>query len=264
MITLLDQKVLVPQHALTPYALCDYFLHACAQTQQPFLHFWQQPNTVILGMSDTRLPHFRAGLNALTLAQQTTIIRNTGGLAVPNDSGILNFSYFIPNQARHLSIEEAYAKTVQLLAHALPEHVLQVGEITGSYCPGKFDLALKGQKIAGLAQRRVQEATCVMGYLTVTGEQAARSELIRTFYRAADPDNQSNCPTIESQTMTSLATFTQKVYTIESIKQKLLSYFSATQMLTAAEFTAILQDPFYLKKQQAMVTRNNLFKEELH
>jgi octanoyl-[GcvH]:protein N-octanoyltransferase len=263
MITVLDQKVLVPQHALMPYALCDYFLHACAKTQQPILHFWQQPNTVILGMNDTRLPHFRAGLNALTFAKQNTILRNTGGLAVPNDVGMLNFSYFIPNQARHQSIEEAYAKTVQLLAHALPEHVLQVGEITGSYCPGKFDLALKGQKIAGLAQRRVQEATCVMGYLTVTGQQAARSELIDTFYRAADPEKKSRRPAIDSQTMTSLATFTQKVYTIDSIKQKLLSYFPVTQMLTAAEFTAILQDPFYLKKQQAMVIRNNLLKEEL-
>ena len=50
-----DQGVLPNEQRFVPFALSDAFTLNVGEHRRPYLHFWQLPNTVILGMKDSRL-----------------------------------------------------------------------------------------------------------------------------------------------------------------------------------------------------------------
>lgn len=62
------------------------------------LHFWTADQTVILGMQDLKLPQLGHGLPVLSGEQYGVFVRNSGGLAVIADSGVLNVSLFYPTK----------------------------------------------------------------------------------------------------------------------------------------------------------------------
>ncbi len=74
---------------------------------------------------------------------------------------------------------------------SFPQLDIKSFEVTNSYCPGKYDLSVNGQKIAGIAQRRTTNALVLMLYLSVNGDQDARSQTVAEFYETADAYSQS-------------------------------------------------------------------------
>lgn len=174
---------------------------------QPILHFWQMPPTVILGLKDQRLPDLAAAIRQVQGHGYNWVLRNSGGLAVIADEGVLNVSLFSPLTTPPISVDAAYAQMLALVQAAWPELTITAGEITRSYCPGDYDLSVAGQKIAGISQRRNAHALVTMLYLSVTGDQPSRGRAIQDFYRAglAGQPNQWHFPNVDPASMTTTA-----------------------------------------------------------
>lgn len=169
------------------------------------LHFYPSVrNTILLGAKDKLLTNFSAGVDYLVDQGYTVSLRPHGGLAVVNDAGVLNLALVSDNNHYPLTIDEAYQQMVRLIDLTLARYNLQVEayEIADSYCPGKFDLVVDGRKIGGIAQRRFKSGLTTAAYISVSGDQKARAELIRAFYDVAQADDRF--PTVNPASMISL------------------------------------------------------------
>ncbi|WP_188802237.1 lipoate--protein ligase family protein [Sporolactobacillus putidus] len=146
---------------------------------------WVHRRTVMLGIQDTRLPHLSDALQVLRHAGYRYAVRNSGGLAVVLDDEVLNLTLIFSEKERPLSIDETFQAMVDFIEKMLAPFGIsfETGEITRSYCPGRYDLSTGGRKFAGISQRRVRNGVAVQIYLCVGGSGPARAQLIRDFYR---------------------------------------------------------------------------------
>ena len=137
-----------------------------------------------LGIQDHRLPYIQEGMTYLKTQGFEPIVRNSGGLAVVLDAGVLNISLILSEQDKKISINEGFEIMVAFIRRLLPEvaEKIEVYEIIGSYCPGTFDLSIGGKKFAGISQRRMKNGIAVQIYLCVEGSGGARAAMIRDFY----------------------------------------------------------------------------------
>jgi octanoyl-[GcvH]:protein N-octanoyltransferase len=145
---------------------------------------WIHPQTVVLGIQDTKLPHLKDGLDYLQQQGYTSIVRNSGGLAVVLDEGVLNLTLVFPEQVKKIEINRGYDAMWQLVKQMFRDfpHQIEAREINGSYCPGSYDLSIAGKKFAGISQRRLRKGVAVQIYLCVSGSGKKRAELIKNFY----------------------------------------------------------------------------------
>ncbi|SER64450.1 lipoate--protein ligase family protein [Salisediminibacterium halotolerans] len=224
-----------------------------------FARAWVHDNTVVLGIQDSRLPHIYDGIGFLQEAGYDVIVRNSGGLAVVLDPGIYNLSLIFPEN-RLLTIERGYELQVELIRSVFPELEGKIadGEIKESYCPGRYDLSVHGQKFAGISQRRVRGGIAVQIYLAVSGSGAERAELIRSFYSKAVADKQANFsyPHIQPERMASLEEITGQPLTNAGISERILNrihQFSGN--LSAYKLNAV-HEPTYDAQLQRIIERN--------
>lgn len=172
---------------ISHFALTDSLLRYAGKYQKNILHFWPTSNLVILGMMDTKLPYFKDALAVIEQYAKPYIVRNSGGLAVVGDDGVLNFSLILPEDPQQkMAINTGYDYMLQLINDSLKQYgkTSQAYEIKDSYCPGDYDLSIDGKKFAGISQRRLKNGVAIMIYISVNGDQAKRAELIRDFYQA--------------------------------------------------------------------------------
>lgn len=172
------------------------------------IHLWTTAPAVALGHRDKQLPYFNEACNFLISNGYIPYVRSAGGLAVVSDQNILNGTLIFEQPYQALSIERTYDLAAELLQQSLPTLKIAVGEITNSYCPGKFDLSVNELKIAGLAQYRHRNKTAVSFYLSVAGNQYERGSLIRKMYQLGTQTNASTppYPDVKPECMTTLTT----------------------------------------------------------
>lgn len=110
---------------------------------------WVHQHTIILGIHDSRLPYLKDGIQYLTDERgYNAIVRNSGGLGVVLDQGILNISLMFKGKTE-VTIDEAFTVMYLLMSQMFEDDFTEIAthEITHSYCPGKFDLSINNQKI---------------------------------------------------------------------------------------------------------------------
>ncbi|WP_019414485.1 lipoate--protein ligase family protein [Paenisporosarcina sp. TG20] len=153
----------------------------------PTIRTWVHENTVVLGIQDHRLPHIEAGREVLNQHGYQSIVRNSGGLAVVLDSGVLNISLVVSEKNKAIDINAGYDIMVEFVRNLFPQIAkrIQAYEIVGSYCPGSYDLSVNGKKFAGISQRRLRHGIAVQVYLCIEGSGAERAAYIREFYEKA-------------------------------------------------------------------------------
>jgi octanoyl-[GcvH]:protein N-octanoyltransferase len=175
----------------------------------PTIRSWVHHKTVVLGIADTRLPYLHDGIKILNELGLDVIVRNSGGLAVLLDEGILNISIILPDTEQGIDIDRGYEAMYQLIKNSLASYQINIEakEIVGSYCPGSFDLSVNGKKFAGISQRRLRNGVAVQIYLCVTGSGASRASVIKQFYEEAIKGEQTKTsfPIIDPNTMASLS-----------------------------------------------------------
>lgn len=214
-----------------PFALTDLFIHEAARQQQGLMHFWEAEQTVILGMQDTRVTDLTNGLEVFLRHGYQFLARNSGGLAVVADAGILNFSLFIPlAESQSLSIIEAYEVMTEIIQQAFKVYPVKIvaKEVPDSYCPGDFDLSINDQKFAGIAQRRVGNGIAVMIYLSVNGDQHRRGEMVKEFYQASlgAAFGTGKFPPVRPDSMANLSELLATDLTVADVKKLILAVFT--------------------------------------
>ncbi|OZM56726.1 octanoyltransferase [Lottiidibacillus patelloidae] len=196
--------------ALRSFAIDDTL---CAQVgskkSDPCIRSWVHHKTVVLGIADTRLPYLQEGINFLEGHGYNVIVRNSGGLAVVLDEGVLNISLVVPDTEQGIDIDRGYDAMFQLIKESLKQYnlTIEAREIMGSYCPGSYDLSVGGKKFAGISQRRLRNGVAVQIYLCITGSGSERAKLIQQFYTLATKGEKTKTvfPKVEPSTMASLS-----------------------------------------------------------
>lgn len=148
---------------------------------------WVHKKTVVMGIQDGRLPYLQKGIEFVHSQDHDCIVRNSGGLAVVLDEGILNLTLVFPEENGKIGINKGYEAMWELICHMFRDFTqeIEAGEIVGSYCPGSYDLSIYGKKFAGISQRRIRGGVAVQIYLDVCGNAADRAALIKEFYARA-------------------------------------------------------------------------------
>lgn len=220
---------------------------------------WVHHDTVVLGIQDTKLPYLKEGVRVLEDEGFNVIVRNSGGLAVMLDEGILNLSIIVPDTEKGIDIDRGYEAMYALICHMFPEVRIDAYEIIGSYCPGSYDLSIGGKKFAGISQRRLKKGVAVQIYLCVNGSGSERAADIRAFYEAAkqQADTKWVYPDIEPDVMASLAELTGEPLSVQDVIIRFLTSLKELGgPLEGGSMTAYEADVFdhYL---QRVVERND-------
>ena len=135
----------------------------------------------------------------------------------------MNIGIASDNDRFSLSIDEAFEQMTQLIQLAVDPEGLSIEsyEVVDSYCPGSYDIVINGKKVGGIAQRRFKTGLTTAAYLGVNGDQGARGEAIREFYRIGDGDD--SYPTVNPDSMTTLSALTGQDLTVDDIIQRINS-----------------------------------------
>jgi octanoyl-[GcvH]:protein N-octanoyltransferase len=188
---------------------------------------WIHHNTIVLGIQDTKLPNLHAGIQYLNEQGYQVIVRNSGGLAVVLDEGVLNISLILPETDKGIDINRGYDTMLLLIQNMFAEYHQQIeaGEIVGSYCPGSYDLSINGKKFAGISQRRLKKGVAVQIYLCVNGSGRERAGLIKQFYKISKQGESTKFayPEVVPGVMASLAELLGEQFTISDIMLRLLN-----------------------------------------
>ncbi|MGG1398829.1 lipoate--protein ligase family protein [Bacillus salipaludis] len=189
---------------------------------------WVHHNTVVLGIQDTRLPFLEQGRQYLEQEGFRSIVRNSGGLAVVLDEGVLNISLILPETEKGIDINRGYDTMwhlIQQMFADFPDHHIDAREIIGSYCPGSYDLSIGGKKFAGISQRRLKKGVAVQIYLCVNGSGSKRAQLIKQFYEIAKGSEETKFvyPKIVPEVMASLSELLDQNFTISDVMLRLLN-----------------------------------------
>lgn len=105
-------------------------------------------------------PYFNEALKVVQKEGYHLLLRNAGGLGVISDTGILNVSLILPkNSISALSIDDGYQAMVDWLEQTrFGKLGIEIGEVADSYCPGKYDLSIKGKKLRGSPRDELKKA----------------------------------------------------------------------------------------------------------
>lgn len=252
-----DQSVsALTQSPLESFAADDTLCDLVGQGMSaPTIRTWVHNSSVVLGIQDHRLPFVHAGMDLLKERGYMPIVRNSGGLAVVLDSGILNISLVISEQERKIDIDEGYELMVELIRRLFPQAAdkIEAYEIVGSYCPGSYDLSIDGKKFAGISQRRLRQGIAVQIYLSIEDSGSERAKLIRDFYEVALQNEMTKFeyPKVRPEVMASLSELLGEELTVSQTVQdlQLLLYQTSEQLLMGGlQDSELEQYQFYLQR----------------
>ncbi|MDM5329651.1 lipoate--protein ligase family protein [Neobacillus sp. CF12] len=215
-------------HALQSFGTDDTLCASVGSGQAPATaRTWVHHNTIVLGIQDTKLPFLKEGRQFLEAQGYQSIVRNSGGLAVVLDEGVLNISLILPESEKGIDINRGYDTMWQLVQNMFAEYNrrIEAREIVGSYCPGSYDLSIDGKKFAGISQRRLKKGVAVQIYLCVHSSGSQRAQLIKQFYEIAKNGQQTKFtyPEIVPEVMASLSELLETRFTISDVMLRLLN-----------------------------------------
>lgn len=253
----IDQSLIMKNRTpLESFAMDDTLCQLVGQLQSPpTVRTWVHDQTVVLGIQDHRLPFVQEGIQLLNNNGYRAIVRNSGGLAVLLDSGVLNISIIVSEQDETIHINSGYDVMVDFIKLLFPEAAekIEAYEIVGSYCPGSYDLSINGKKFAGISQRRLRQGVAVQIYLCIEGSGSERAKLIKDFYDISLKKEETKFayPTIQPEVMASLSELLNERITVQDTVfriQNVLQQLSNETRLSSLNEEEMELYTFYLKR----------------
>ncbi|MFD9626177.1 lipoate--protein ligase family protein [Peribacillus muralis] len=259
----IDQSSVGPQFpALESFAMDDTLCASVGSGNSVAVaRAWVHHRTVVLGIQDTKLPFLKKGLDHLEEHDFQAIVRNSGGLAVVLDEGVLNLSLIFPENEQKIEINRGYDamwELVQLMFADFPVK-MEAREIVGSYCPGSYDLSINGQKFAGISQRRIRNGVAVQIYLCVNGSGAERANLVKGFYEAAKANAETKFvyPDIVPSVMASLSQLLDVQLTVQDVMLRFLQVLKEHSGRIFSDTLSSEEWPLYEAYLTRVVERND-------
>ena len=106
---------------------------------------WIHQHTVILGIHDSRLPFLKDGIRYLTdEIGYNAIVRNSGGLGVVLDQGVLNISLIFKGQTE-TTIDEAFTVMYLLICKMFENEDVEIDTERAEMMRVFYEHALKGE-----------------------------------------------------------------------------------------------------------------------
>lgn len=196
-----------PIDPMRSFALDELLCKEAARSKLSICHIWRHPHAFVLGQRDYRLPYAKEAMDWLSSIGYMPMVRNSGGAAVPLDLGVVNLSLIFPIVSPSTSFHHDFARMTQLISEALApvNAAVDVGEVSGAYCPGDYDMSINGLKFCGIAQRRQLHAFCVHAFVVADKKGSDRASLVRQFYdRAAIGAPEQSYPLVAEANTASL------------------------------------------------------------
>ncbi|MFS0821278.1 biotin/lipoate A/B protein ligase family protein [Bacillus sp. 1P02SD] len=260
---IIDQSSLGYQFdALQSFAIDDTLCSFVGKGASPATaRAWVHHQTIVLGIQDTKLPFLEEGIELLESMGYRAIVRNSGGLAVVLDEGVLNISLIFPETEKGIDINRGYDTMLELIRKMLEGYEVDIvaREVVGSYCPGSYDLSIDGKKFAGISQRRLRNGVAVQIYLGVTGSGAERAEIIRQFYEVGlqGAETKFVYPGVKPETMASLAELIDPNLTVQNVMLLLLQTLKTeSEKIFASQLTEE-EMPLFEQNLLRVLERNN-------
>jgi lipoate-protein ligase A len=165
---------------------------ALADPARPILRLWRTHRCLVVTPLLAHKPRFQSAAEASAARNWPVVVRRTGGGPVPQGPETLSISLASAHpRAAVPGIDAAFVEFADWLCNALRACGLapEIGEIEGSCCPGRYDIAIGGRKIVGIAQRRRQgkqgdtllTATLVHAMLWLDGDLTAGIDALERF-----------------------------------------------------------------------------------
>ncbi|SET75504.1 octanoyl-[GcvH]:protein N-octanoyltransferase/lipoyl amidotransferase [Oceanobacillus limi] len=256
----------VANSAMTSFAIDDALATSISNGDSPpAVRLWVHPKTIVLGIPDARLPYLEDGVKPLADAGYHVVVRNSGGLAVALDEGVLNLSLILPG-VKDLSIHECYEAMVSFIRYMLQDVTkdIEAYEIVESYCPGDYDLSINGKKFAGISQRRIKDAAAIQIYLDVEGNSLERASIIRNFYDLGikGEETKFTYPNVNPEVMGSLSDLLNQPLTVAEMKERTKAAMTqlSGQLIDGTSFSKEEISTFH-KRYEQMVKRNEKVQE---
>lgn len=204
-------STLLSHDILFPFAFDEvYGREVGMDRSEPIIHIWRHPKAFIMGLRDRKLPNALETMQWLEQQGYSVTVRNSGGAAVPLDPGVVNISIILPNLKGGMEFRQDFELMYQLICESLKSEIglVNKGEVKGAYCPGDFDLSIKGKKFCGIAQRRQTKAVVVQAFVLVEGRGKKRGAIVREFYERASNSSTLGYPIVKPYSMSSLSEMT--------------------------------------------------------
>ncbi|UII55793.1 lipoate--protein ligase family protein [Cytobacillus spongiae] len=251
-------------HALQSFGTDDTLCSSVGAGQSPATaRSWVHHRTIVLGIQDSKLPLLEEGLAYLNEQGYQYLVRNSGGLAVVLDEGVLNLSLIFPEIEKGIDINRGYDAMWLLIKEMFADYNknIEAKEIVGSYCPGSYDLSINGKKFAGISQRRLRKGVAVQIYLSVTGSGSERAEVIKEFYSRAKgvEETKFQYPDINPDVMASLSELLETDLTIQDVMLRFLQVLKEKcQHLYSGQLTEE-ELPLFQSYYDRVIERNERF-----
>jgi lipoate-protein ligase A len=141
----------------------------CAATGRAGAHLWQAPVGLVVPRRYTLLPGWAAARAAQAGELQ---VRASGGGLVPQGPGVWNLSLaWAAASAMPTNTDAVYRALCGELAAAFARLGIEATPqpVTGSFCDGRYNLAVDGRKLVGTAQawRRVEGQPIVLAHAVI-------------------------------------------------------------------------------------------------
>lgn len=250
--------------AMTSFAIDDAIATAVSNGEvNPTARIWVHNDTIVLGILDSRLPYLERGLNFLQANDYRAVIRNSGGLAVALDKGVVNLSFILPNKGA-VSIHDGYDLMYAFIQEVFKRYTSKIKayEIVGSYCPGDYDLSINGIKFAGISQRRVRDGVAVQIYIDVEGNSKKRASIVKQFYSLSKGRENTNYiyPEVNPEVMGTISELTHTPFTVHEVIQMIhqtmidLGAFIVPKNLLPSEETVFIKRLEQMKKRNEKIS----------
>lgn len=225
---------------LYPFALEEILCKQVGEGAAPIIHLWRHPRAFVMGLRDSKLSCAGEAQTKLMHEGYAVAVRNSGGAAVPLDSGVVNITMILPKADGSIDFHLDFERMYRFLQLVLSKRTASVskGEITGSYCPGDYDLSIGGRKFCGIAQRRQLRALTVQAFVVVEDEGAKYAQQARAFYEQAACGESASFPNVSQGAMISLSeAFETPVSASEFVQELIvtLQQLGDVTMLTNAQ-----------------------------
>ena len=154
------------------------------------IRLWSNSPALVVSTRDTHRPHYQRAVDTLAERGTQVVVRTSGGTAVLHGPGIVNFSMVYPVASNdRVNIDAAYTALCQPLIDTLANLGLRarLQSVDGAFCDGRFNLAIRGRKLGGTAQRisRAQGEQAVLAHVTtlIDADLESFCALLEDFYR---------------------------------------------------------------------------------
>ncbi|MBR74445.1 MAG: hypothetical protein CL872_05875 [Dehalococcoidaceae bacterium] len=163
-------------------AVSRTLLSGVSANQYPsILRVYRGIEQIAFGPADVRNKGYNAAVSYAKQQKFSTVNRLTGGHAVTFHSGTLVFAWMFNDLDARLKMHYYFDLVSNFFQNIVNEFGLDcfVGEIDGEYCSGEYSLNLDNKvKIAGIAQRIVNKAVYIGGFIAINNSNLIKKMLI--------------------------------------------------------------------------------------